>query len=198
MDLDALAPQIPDEVIDYIETLESQVVDLHKRLAETQATATEGIDAVSKALADLSPEVATIVKSQMDRLAAAEAELAAERVAKADSEWTARMRALDGVVDPKEIGPALRALSETNADLADRLEKALTAASERIAKSALFTEFGHAASAPTSVEGRIEQVAKSLSAADPKLSESEARALAWEQHPDLYTEHLAEQRQRRS
>lgn len=185
-DIQALVEQVPDEVLDYIEELETRL---------SAATVGTSDDPVEKALSSLDPEVAAIIKSQRDELAEARAALEAEQVAKANAEWVAKVRPFDGIVDnPETLGTALREVAESSAELADSILSALQTANARVAKSGLFTEFGHTQPAAGSAEEKIQTIAKALIEADPSKTQAAAEAEAWEANPALYEQHVAERR----
>lgn len=188
---------LPDEVVDYVADLETQVATLTKSLEEAAKPAEdEKADPVAKTLADLSPEAQEIFKANATRLEKAEKELEALRVAKATETWVAKARALDGAIeDPEAFGTTLREIADLKPELADAVEKALATAAERVAKGNLFKEVGHAGNA-SEPAARIAAIAKSLREADPKLSPAAAEALAWKNNPDLYDQHVAEVRSR--
>jgi hypothetical protein len=190
-ELAALVEQVPDEILDYIEDLEARVEKAETALGETP-TAGEG-DTIEKALDGLSEEVKKSFIEQRDRLVKAEAALETERVAKADAEWTAKVRPLDGVIDnPEEFGAELRTLAESNPEMANSIVTKLQTANERLTKSDLFNELGRGGGAPTGVEEKIQTIAKSLVEADPGKSRVDAEAEAWELNPDLYDEYVVE------
>lgn len=190
-EIQALVDELPDEIVDYIGELEERATQAETELAKALG-AEEEVDPIAKALAELSPEVAAIVKSQQDRLAQAEKELQAERVAKADATYVTKARGFDGVIDkPEEFGPVLRQFAEAHPEAAEQLEAQLRAASSRVTKSALFSEFGHEA-ITSEVTSQVQAIAKTYQEADPKLSDEEARAMAWEKNPDLYEQYRLE------
>lgn len=196
--IDALVNELPDEVVDLIGDLQDQVEDLTKRLEDAEATPVEvptTSDPIAKALASLDPEVASVVKSQADRLAEAEARLAAAEAEKADAAYIAKARAFDGVVaSPEEFGPALRRIAETHPNEAAYIEKALAAASERIRVSKVFDEIGHGISTPGSAFDRATAIAKSKVDAGEALDIESARADVWTENPSLYAEFQQERR----
>jgi hypothetical protein len=193
-DLEALVAQVPEEILNYIEDLETRV---EKAEAAVAPEGDDEQDAIAKALNELPEGVADLFKSQRDRLEEAEKALEAERVAKADTEWIAKARAFDGLVDsPEDFGRKLRQVAETDSELADEIAKALSAANEQVTKSSLFSEVGHnTAPAAGSAEEKISTIAKSLQEADPAKSKEQAEAEAWEMNPELYEQHVAERQQ---
>lgn len=192
--LEALVAQVPDEVLDYIDDIEERLEKAEADLAAANGNPDD--DPIEKALSELPAEVADLVKSQRTRLEKAEEALERERIEKANEQWIAKARSMDGLIDdPNEFGSQLREVAEINEDLAENLVKVLSAASERFAKADLYKEIGRGAGAVTgSAEEKVHQIAKSLREADPKLTEEQAMAEAWERNPDLYEEHVNERR----
>lgn len=195
-DLEGILADLPAEVVEYISGLEAELEELTASVAKAHFVAEE-TDPIAKALNGLPEEAVAIFKSQQERLAKAESALAQEQLRKADAEYITKARAFDGVIDkPEEFGPALRAFAQDHAEQAEMLENALRAANERLAKGALFMEFGHGGPAPGSAEDQAVALAKNLQTADPSLSEIEAKAKVWEANPDLYARYVQEQRER--
>lgn len=198
-DLAALVEKVPDEILDYIEDLETRVEKAEAQLAEVfEAEPTSDPDAnpIEKALAGAPAELVSLFKAQNDRLTEAEEALAAERLTKADAEWTSQVRSVDGLIDdPTEFGPKLRAVADVDPELANSIVSALQAAQSRVAKSALFSEIGHGAPAPGSAQDRAQAIAKSMIEADPNLTQDIALAKVWETNPDLYDQYTAERRE---
>lgn len=188
---------LPEEVVDYVADLETQVATLTKSLEEAAAKpAEEEKDPVAKTLADLPEEAQEIFKANAARLEKAEKELETLRVAKATETWVAKARAFDGAIeDPEALGATLREIADLKPELADAVESALKTAADRVSKGNLFKEVGHAGDASEPAT-RISAIAKSLRDADPKLSQAAAESLAWKNNPDLYDQHVAEVRSR--
>lgn len=188
---------LPEEVVDYVADLETQVASLTKSLEEAQKPAEEEVDPIAKAVAELPEEAKAILKANEARLLKAEADLEAFRVEKATAEWVAKARALDGAIeDPEAFGTTLREIADLKPELADAVEKALKTASDRVAAGNLFKEVGHTGAGPSDTESRVAAIAKALRDADPKLSQAAALAKAWTDNPDLYDQHTAEMRNR--
>lgn len=192
-ELETLAEQVPEEVLAYIEELETENALLTKRLSGDSAED----DPIAKALSTLDPSVAEIFKAQTSRLEAAEKSLAEEKIAKANATWISKAQSYANVVDdPNAFGQILREVADTKPELATAIETVLKAANERVAKGDLFAEFGQNSGLPTDLDGRVEALAKSYTEADAKLTAELARAEVWERNPDLYQAHLEEQRKR--
>ena len=195
-ELEALVAQVPDEVLDYIEDLETRVEQAETVAKAAKKDADPEVDPIEKALAELPDEVAGLVKDQKERLEKAEQALEASRIAKANEQWVAKARSVDGLIDnPEEFGSQLREVAEIDSDLADNLVKILETANARLSKADLYKELGRGAGpTPNSAEERIAHIAKSLREADPKLTPEQAEAEAWERNPELYDQHVAERR----
>jgi hypothetical protein len=197
VDYTALVDELPDEVVDLIAEQQDQIEDLQKRLAEVEveapAPAADEPTSFEKALETLPAEVAKAIQDDRERLAKAEAELAAEKIAKADAEWTTRATQFSALsIDPATFGPAMRQVHEALPEVAETISKALTGAAEVVALTNIFKEIGHNAT-PGSVEDQITQFAKAKLAENPDLGTIEvARAEVYEEHPDLYTALQAE------
>lgn len=199
-EIDALVAELPDEIVDYVAELQDSVEDLTKRLEEVEVDFDDDdTDPIAKALEEMDEDSAIAIQEKLAKLDELEATVTEGEIEKADNEYIAKARAFDGLGDPEEIGPALRRLAEVNAEDADLIEKALTAAAEQTKTSDLYEELGHAIAKSGDAETQITQIAKAHRESDPDLSEEEARAMAWEENPDLYEEHQREmaERQRR-
>jgi hypothetical protein len=202
--LAALAEQIPEEVLTYVETLEGDLKkaeadyeELQKSIDEKQDPSDnkgEVTDPIEKALAESPEDVKAIFKAQQDRLEAAETELQEQREARANATWIGKVAAFDGVIDnPDEFGPELRKVADVDPELAESIATALQTATERSSQAALFSEVGKGmALSETDAQSKVESIAKSLQEADPQLSEAEARAEAWKRNPELYDQYVAE------
>jgi hypothetical protein len=195
-ELAALVEQVPDEILDYIEDLETRVEKAEAFIASLDDPASEPTD-IEKALTELPPAMAEFVKSQSERLAEAEKALEAERLAKANAEWTQKLRSIDGLVDnPGDLGSKLQKVAEGDPELADSILSTLQAANARLAKSDLFAELGHGVPAGTDTAlGKVQAIAKAITEAHPTKTAAEAEAEAWEANPDLYDQYVAERRE---
>lgn len=195
-EIQALVDELPDEIVDYIGELEDRATQAETDLAKAKGEYDESEVALAKALEGLDPEVAEIVKSQQNRLSQAEKELQAERIAKANESFITKARGFDGVIDkPEDFGPVLREFAEVNPEAAEKLESQLRAASQRVTKSSLFSEFGHEAQT-SEVDSEVEAIAKSYVEANPELSLAVARGMAWENNPELYERYRSEKQSR--
>jgi hypothetical protein len=174
-DFDALVNELPDEIVDYIDDLQTQVASLTKRLdeAETIAKAYEAdededeveyLSPLEKALGDIEDDEArAFIIEKLNEAATVEIE-------KRDAEFIAKARTFDGLGDPDVLGPALRRLADALPEDVDIFEKALSAAAQQVNESnTLYDEIGHAVSKSSDVLTEVENIAKSYREADPAL-----------------------------
>lgn len=196
MDIDALVDSLPDPVVSLISDLQDEVTTLTKSLEDAEAKLTapaEETDPIAKALT-ANPELAAILKSKDDRLVEVEKALNESRIAKANEAWITKARSFDGVVDdPSAFGPALREIADANPAHAELITKTLTAASERIRLSSLFSESGHSAgTGPSSAYEQVTSIAKSMVDSGDFTDIESARAEVWERNPALYVQYQTE------
>lgn len=141
-------------------------------------------------------------KAEAERQAVAK-RLADLEEANLDREMVAKARANSkGAVglSEQELAAVFKSLHKGQPlakDVAAKLEQHFTSAAELVAKSALLQETGTAgAVAPDSAKGKLEAIAKSLRAADPKLTEVAAFDKAAQENPSLFAEARKEERAR--
>lgn len=186
VDYQALVDELPDEIVDLIVEQEETIEKLQKRL--------DGVDEDGAPDEDPATEFAKSFPEEFARLQAAEEALAAERTARADAEWVAKARTFSALtINPDEFGPVMRRVADALPEDAAVIEKALSAAVAQVETADIFKELGHATPIPGSVDDQVEQIAKGLLAEDPTLETIEAaRAEAYLQNPDLYSQYQAE------
>lgn len=194
MDIDALVDAMPDEAVAFVADLVEENANLRKRLNDSDDVAGDG-DPIAKALTQLPSHVAEVIKADRARLAELETTLQKREEEAADMAYIAKARSFSDVVpSPEEFGPALRRIADALPEEAALVEKALETANARLESAAIFKELGSGLPAPTDAEGRIEAIAKSMVDSGAEADIEAARAAAWERNPDLYAEHLANQR----
>ena len=182
------AIDLPGEVYDYIEALESANAEMVDELSK-MAEFVEGEDELLKS-AD--PAIVEIVKAAEERAEAAEQIAKAERDFRLEREFIAKAAEFDRLpVDAAEFGPVLKAAAEVlTEEQFDAITSVLAAANESVAQGNLFTEVGKATSfANDSSMSQIEKAAARLrEGSDMTRAESIAKAV--EADPSLYTEYL--------
>ena len=126
---------------------------------------------------------------------AAEVELRKERGERADAEAVVKARESYGNLglDPEMVGPALRRLSESDADLAKSVEDVLTAANAKVESADIFTEIGKSARPSGSAYEKAEALAKAAVVDGKSATIEQALADVFTSDADLYMSYLNEQ-----
>ena len=182
------AIDLPGEVYDYIEALESANAEMVDELSKMA----EFVEGEEEILKSADPAIVEIVKAAEERAEAAEQIAKAERDFRLEREFIAKAAEFDRLpVDAAEFGPVLKAAAEVlTEEQFDAITSVLAAANESVAQGNLFTEVGKATSfANDSSMSRIEKAAARLrEGSDMTRAESIAKAV--EADPSLYTEYL--------
>jgi hypothetical protein len=149
-------------------------------------------EAVRKMVDDLRAEA----QEAMHKAQAATEELAKERIAKADAEAVARVKAWESLsLDADEVGPALRKLSEVDADLAKSIEGVLSSVNGQAESANIFAEIGNSnASTGTTAYESLSNLAKAAVEDGSAKTFEQAFVEVATANPDLYAQHLAEGR----
>ena len=124
----------------------------------------------------------------------ATAELKKERDARADAEAVEKAKGWANLnLDAEKVGPALRRLSNVDAELAKSVEELLASVNAQAESAAIFAEIGKSADFKSgNAYERMTTLAKS--AVDEGVAKSFAQALAdvASKNPDLYSQYLSE------
>jgi hypothetical protein len=186
-DEDEMIKSEREEMLSYIDTLESANDDLMSKLDE--------VSPQEELLKSADPELVAIVKAAEDRAATAEAIAKAERDYRVEREFISKAEGYSNLpVNAQEFGLVLKSAAE-NLDEKDfeYLAKTFAAADEMIETGATFNEIGQSTSFDAeSGMGRIEQMAKNMQAEDPTLSREAAISKAVMEDPTLYDSYLKE------
>jgi len=190
-----------------------RVVELEKALEASHAQIEE-MEKAKYAAGDMEPEddeeedeEAEMMKSlpqpvrEMLEKAANEAtyakeELRKEREARRDEEFVQKAAAWQHLtVDAKDLGPALRRLTDIDANLASQVEKALSAANAQSESASIFDEIGRGSRPDDgSAYAKVESMAKAaVNNGDFKTMEQAVASIVTK-NPDLYAAYRAEQR----
>ena len=127
--------------------------------------------------------------------AAAEAELRKERAERADAEAVVKAREsyANLGLDPEVVGPALRRLADSDADLAKSIEGVLTAANAKVESADIFSEIGKSARPSGSAYEKAEAMAKAAVVDGKSATFEQALSDVFTSNADLYMSYLAEQ-----
>lgn len=152
----------------------------------------EAPDAVRKMYEDMQKATDEAVA----KAAEAEDALRKERDERADSDAIVKAReSFQSLgIDPEQVGPALRRLSETDADLAKAIETALVSANAKVECADIFSEIGKSALPSSgSAYEQADVMAKAAFAAGHSATIEQALTDVFTSNPDLYSQYLSDQ-----
>lgn len=126
---------------------------------------------------------------------AAEAELRKERSERADAEAVAKARTAYANLglDPEQVGPALRRLSESDSDLAKSVMDVLAAADAKAESADIFTEIGKSVRPSGTAYEKAEAMAKAAVVDGKSATFEQALTDVFASNGDLYLSYLNEQ-----
>ena len=130
------------------------------------------------------------------KAAAAEEALQDERDDRADADSVVKARAAYESlgIDPEQVGPALRRLYETDADLAKAIETALVSANAKVESADIFSEIGRSAlSYSGNALEKADLMAKASVAAGTSATIEQALSDVFTANPDLYSQYINDQ-----
>jgi hypothetical protein len=206
-------PTLEEAYIDRIVELEKSLAASEKLVADLTETAEKAKmkaeeeeeeedeeemdeEATYKALVKSLPEpVREMLKKAEDAAASATEELRKEREARRDEEFVQKAAGWEHItVDAKEFGPALRRLTDIDANLAEQVEKALEAANAQAESAAIFSEIG-SGSRPdeSSAYAKVQAMAKAAHQAGEFSTVEQAVSGIIAKNPDLYAAYRNEQ-----
>lgn len=191
--------EIPSEVFEYIEALESANEELMASIEKMQADIdAENAQVEEEIFKSADPRLVEIIKAAEERATAAEAIAKAERDFRLEREFVSKASELDALpVKADEFGLLLKSVADALTEKQyDAIWQVLTAANAGIAKSAMFGEVGKS-SAPSDNDGPmniIEKAASRLMNDEPNLTKEQAIAKAVAADANLYTQYIREER----
>ena len=191
-----------------------RVVELEKALEASHAQIEE-MEKAKYAAGDMEPEddeeeddeeedmmkslpqpVREMLEKAANEATYAKEELRKEREARRDEEFVQKAAAWQHLtVDAKDLGPALRRLTDIDANLASQVEKALSAANAQSESASIFDEIGRGSRPDDgSAYAKVESMAKAaVNNGDFKTMEQAVASIVTK-NPDLYAAYRAEQR----
>jgi len=149
-----------------------------------------------KALVKSLPEpVREMLKKAEDAAAKATEELRKERDSRRDEEFVKKAAGWSHLtVNAQEFGPALRRLTDTDATLAEQVEKVLEAVNAQAESAAIFTEIGRGSRPDEgSAYAKVQALAKAAHTAGEFATVEQAVAGIIHKNPDLYAAYRNEQ-----
>jgi len=188
------AVEIPSEVYDYIEALESANAELVEEVSKLASSMQESADAIQEEIfKSADPRMVELVKGLEDRVASAEAIAKAERDHRLEQEFVSKASTLTNLsVKAEEFGVILKGVADRLTDEQyDAIWQVLSSANANLSKSGLFAEFGKSSTTdndgPMSI---IEKAAATLRLSNPTMTREQSIAKAVSADTNLYNQYL--------
>lgn len=178
-----------------VEKLQKAYDDMAKE-DEEEVVEDEEMDEEEEIMKSLPQPVREMLEKAANEANYAKEELRKEREARRDEEFVQKAAAWSHLtVDAKDLGPALRRLTDIDANLASQVEKALSAANAQSESASIFDEIGRGSRPDDgSAYAKVESMAKAaVSSGDFKTMEQAVASIVTK-NPDLYAAYRAEQR----
>ena len=139
--------------------------------------------------------VRLMLKKAEDAEKKATEELRKEREARRDEEFVNKAAGWSHItVDASEFGPALRRLTDIDANLAEQVEKAMDAVNAQAESASIFTEIGRGGRPQENdAYGKVQALAKAAQQAGEFSTVEQAVAGIINKNPDLYAAYRNEQ-----
>ena len=172
------------------------IQDKMDEAAEDKEEEEEDEEMTYKALVKSLPEpVRLMLKKAEDAEKTATEELRKEREARRDEEFVKKAAGWSHItVDASEFGPALRRLTDIDANLAEQVEKAMDAVNAQAESASIFTEIGRGGRPQENdAYGKVQALAKAAHQAGEFSTVEQAVAGIINKNPDLYAAYRNEQ-----
>ena len=172
------------------------IQDKMDEAAEDKEEEEEDEEMTYKALVKSLPEpVRLMLKKAEDAEKKATEELRKEREARRDEEFVKKAAGWSHItVDASEFGPALRRLTDIDANLAEQVEKAMDAVNAQAESASIFTEIGRGGRPQENdAYGKVQALAKAAHQAGEFSTVEQAVAGIINKNPDLYAAYRNEQ-----
>ena len=195
-------PSLEEAYIERVVELEKALEASHAQIEQLQKAAVEveddeeEMDEEEEIMKSLPQPVRDMLAKAADEANYAKEELRKEREARRDEEFVQKAAGWSHLtVDAKDLGPALRRLTDIDANLASQVEKALSAANAQSESAAIFDEIGRGSRPDDgSAYAKVESMAKAaVNSGDFKTMEQAVASIVTK-NPDLYAAYRAEQR----
>ena len=200
-------PSLEEAYIERVVELEKALEASHAQIEEMQKAKyaagdmepeddEEEEDEEAEMMKSLPQPVREMLEKAANEATYAKEELRKEREARRDEEFVQKAAAWQHLtVDAKDLGPALRRLTDIDANLASQVEKALSAANAQAESASIFDEIGRGSRPDDgSAYAKVESMAKAaVNNGDFKTMEQAVASIVTK-NPDLYAAYRAEQR----
>jgi hypothetical protein len=207
---DKLEAKMPEENIEVEVEATDELAKANERIAELEAALAaqvasveevaavdadeELLKSVPEAFRKMLEDQKAVITEALAKAASTEDELRKERAARADEAAIAKAASWSSLsIDANEVGPALRRLADTDADLAKSIESVLDGANAQAESASIFAEIGKSGRPDTGdAYESLASLAKSAVDAGISPTFEQAFVKVAEQNPDLYHRHLTE------
>jgi hypothetical protein len=197
-------PSLEEAYIERVVELEKALEASHAQIEQLQKAAVEveveddeeEMDEEEEIMKSLPQPVREMLAKAADEAAYAKEELRKERESRRDEEFVQKAAGWSHLtVDAKDLGPALRRLTDIDANLAGQVEKALSAANAQAESASIFDEIGRGSRPDDgSAYAKVESMAKAAVNSGEYSTMEQAVASIVTKNPDLYAAYRAEQR----
>jgi hypothetical protein len=181
-----------EQAMKKIAELESKIASEEMKEEEMEMSKSETVE--EDFLKSAPEPVVKMIEDLRKQAADATEELRKEREAKADAEAIEKAKGWANLqLDADKVGPALRRLASTDAELAKSLEEIISSVNAQAESAHIFAEIGKSADFKSgNAYERMTTLAKS--AVEEGVAKSFAQALAdiATKNPDLYSQYLSE------
>lgn len=202
---EATTEQVENSVEEQLTIAKARIVELEEALAKASEEEMSEEDKKKKKMDEESSEEMDYMKSAPESVVkmiedlrksaeAAQAELQAERDSRADAEAIEKAKGWANLnLEADKVGPALRRLASTDADLAKAIEETLSSVNAQAESAQIFAEIGKSADFKTgNAYERMTSLAKSAVEEGVAKSFEQALADVATKNPDLYSQYLSE------
>ena len=190
--------EIPAEVFEYIESLESANAELMESIEKMQNEKDSEIaQQEEEILKSADPRLVQIVKAAEERAIAAETIAKAERDFRLEREFVSKAQELGSLpLNADSFGMILKSAADVlTTEQYDAIWQVLSAANAQISAGGIFGEVGKSATSEASTSlSAIEQAAARLRQEDSSLSKEQAIAKAVSADASLYNQYIREGR----
>lgn len=181
-----------EQAMKKIAELESKIASEEMKEEEVEMSKSETVE--EDFLKSAPEPVVKMIEDLRKQAADATEELRKEREAKADAEAIEKAKGWANLqLDAEKVGPALRRLATTDAELAKSLEEILSSVNAQAESAHIFAEIGKSADFKSgNAYERMTTLAKSAVEEGVAKSFEQALADVATKNPDLYSQYLSE------
>lgn len=203
-------PDFKDKVLGFIQSLFGANTTEPPKALDTNITITKGDDGEVPNEKQTAADISAEIMQRLDALEANNSELLATNKQLTEQnkqlteqaeqsaneaktkEFVQKIAAFDKLgINAEELGPVFKSLSESDPEGYAKIEAALQAANEQVAKGALFSEVGADGEGESDIVKRVEAKAKDIQQRD-KCTKEQAFTKALRENPELYAEYQKE------